>query len=472
VPSTPLETISELHDANHTTTHDTSRAKIQGRAFVTAPSAKHSSSKSFRVVTYNILADGPSYALSFRHRYCPLQHRMWEQRYPRLLEEITAYDADIICLQETTVATFRQNLGPDLQAAGYRAIHALRRREASHHSTAMFVRSSTFSVVHLAMVKYSEMASHLMAEQRRAAPNGDWYKAYRDVAALDDVAIICHLRHRSTNEHVLVATTHIHFNPVNPHLKTMQAWLLMEAAQSHIAKWKLPEEVNVVVAGDFNSLPCKTEPDDFDPVLPEGGLVSGVYQLITTGALPAQHLDHPATRIGLQGLPSLSTKLSLQSAMAAALGQEPPLTTKTADFQGTLDYIFVRRPEHVMRVLQMPFEGPGEAVRFPAIPNQTCWPSDHLALLCDVAVAPSKEGEGAARAPVPSTDTPASRPNIPASKPSPRAYRPHKAAAAARTIMWGKSPPRSNPMCVVRSRTHHKKEAELKDRSRGRVHTT
>lgn len=497
-PSTFLETISELHDVGHAAIqghpwpHDASHPSIQGRTFVAAPSAKRSSSESFRLVTYNILADGPIYALSSRHQYCPLKHRRWEQRYPRLLKEITAYDADIICLQETTMGTYRQNLGPDLQAAGYRAIHALRRPDPSYHSTAMFVRSSTFSVVHLAIVRYSEMAGLLMADHHKVTPFGDWYKAYREVAALDDVAIICQLRHRSTNEQVLVVTTHIHFNPVNPHLKTMQAWLLMEAAQSHITKWKLPEDTNVVLAGDFNSLPRKTDPDDFDPVLPKGGLVSGVYELITTGALPSHHLDHPATRVGLHGLGSLSTKLCLQSAMAIALGEEPPLTTKTADFQGTLDYIFVRMPQHVVRVLQMPFEGLHEAEAFPPIPNQTLWPSDHLALVCDVAVVPLEgEAQETVRPPTPPLEEVAQE-TVHSPLPEGGGRAPVRAPVrsaniapvrskkrdkvdklTARNVIWGagKAPPGANPMCVVRSRTHHKKQAELEDRSRGRVHT-
>ena len=43
----------------------------------------------------------------------------------------------------------------------------------------------------------------------------------------------------------------------------------------------------IVIAGDFNSLAVKATPDEFDAVreFPAGGLVSGVYTLISTGML-------------------------------------------------------------------------------------------------------------------------------------------------------------------------------------------
>ena len=65
------------------------------------------------------LADGPHYALSYRHQYCSIRDRLWEARYPRILAEIDGYDADVLCLQETTATTFRKNFAVDLQASDY-----------------------------------------------------------------------------------------------------------------------------------------------------------------------------------------------------------------------------------------------------------------------------------------------------------------------------------------------------------------
>ena len=271
--------------------------KPRTRQYVTAPRYTSATSRqaetresSFRVVSYNILADGPHYALSFRHQYCSIRDRLWESRYPRILAEIDGYDADILCLQETTAGTFRKNFAVDLQASGYRAIHAIRNRQAGHHTTAVFVRNESFSVVHLVMLRYADMALELLKEES-SVPMRNVLKLLTE---FDDVAIICHLRHRASETPVVVATTHLHYNPINPHLKAMQSWLLMEALQSHLTKWSLdPHETHLVLAGDLNSLPNKTVPDEFDTVLPPGGLVSGVYELITEGELPTSHLDHP-----------------------------------------------------------------------------------------------------------------------------------------------------------------------------------
>ena len=43
------------------------------------PDTKHQ----IRVCQYNILADGPRYALGSKHSYCDPVHREWSSRYPR-----------------------------------------------------------------------------------------------------------------------------------------------------------------------------------------------------------------------------------------------------------------------------------------------------------------------------------------------------------------------------------------------------
>jgi len=155
------------------------------------------------------------------------------------------------------------------------------------------VKTDAFSVVHLVMLKFSEMVTESFLSQYDVA----FRNALNELLALDDVAHICHLRHKESETEVVVATTHLHYNPINPHLKAMQAYLLMTAIESHLSQWDLPKESTLVVlAGDFNSLPNKKTPDEFDRVIPEGGFVSGVYQLITEGFLPSSHLDHPAVR--------------------------------------------------------------------------------------------------------------------------------------------------------------------------------
>eukprot|EP01084_Bolivina_argentea_P231624 390557_1 len=83
-----------------------------------------------RVMSYNILADGPNYALGKWVDYCPygkdgdrLAFRRWSYRGPRILAQIQCYKPDIICMQETTQHTFTSFFEPKLKALGYHGIH-------------------------------------------------------------------------------------------------------------------------------------------------------------------------------------------------------------------------------------------------------------------------------------------------------------------------------------------------------------
>ncbi len=41
----------------------------------------------------------PSHLPSGFHNYCPAESLEWSSRRPRILEELAAYDSDIVCLQ-------------------------------------------------------------------------------------------------------------------------------------------------------------------------------------------------------------------------------------------------------------------------------------------------------------------------------------------------------------------------------------
>lgn len=60
-----------------------------------------SSSGTFTVLSYNILAD--VYATSETFSYCPSWALSWPYRRQNLLREIVGYRADIICLQEVNI---------------------------------------------------------------------------------------------------------------------------------------------------------------------------------------------------------------------------------------------------------------------------------------------------------------------------------------------------------------------------------
>ena len=80
----------------------------------------------------------------------------------------------------------------------------------------------------------------------------------------------------------------------------------------------------------------------------------------------------------------LDTGISLTSAYAACLGQEPPITNNTATFRGTLDYIWFAGSDDfsVASVLELPYADTAltpDDVRLAPMPDDK-FPSDHLAV--------------------------------------------------------------------------------------------
>ena len=70
-----------------------------------------------RVVSYNILAN--KYAMSEFHDYCPMELRSWQQRLPRLCDEILDFRGDIVCLQEVEREVFTHDIGCRLRQEGF-----------------------------------------------------------------------------------------------------------------------------------------------------------------------------------------------------------------------------------------------------------------------------------------------------------------------------------------------------------------
>lgn len=111
----------------------------------------------------------------------------------------------------------------------------------------------------------------------------------RVVAEQHQAFLIVLLKHKDTNKWLCNVNTHLYYHPAWPHVKALQTWLLLHAvhrflqARATQLQGTRPEDVPIVISGDFNSHRIKLRPDAFDPQLPKGGLVSGVYELMTTG---------------------------------------------------------------------------------------------------------------------------------------------------------------------------------------------
>ncbi len=118
---------------------------------------------------------------------------------------------------------------------------------------------------------------------------------------------------------ILVVNSHIHWNPAFSDVKLVQTQLLLDELSKHAG-------TPIVICGDFNSMPD-----------------SAVYQLLGEGDVGGDHADLLKYRYGNYTEEGFRHNLPLTSAYLEVLGAEPSFTNYTADFVGSLDYIFYSR---------------------------------------------------------------------------------------------------------------------------------
>ncbi|GFR85313.1 2',5'-phosphodiesterase 12 [Elysia marginata] len=161
---------------------------------------------------------------------------------------------------------------------------------------------------------------------------------------------------------VCLCNTHLYFHPTACNIRL----ILAAAALRHIqaicdAYTQEGKTTGMVFCGDFNSAPHL-----------------GVYQLMTFQMVPSDHADWSS-----DGKEQLLSTLELHQPMniISACGT-PAYTNYTSGFQATLDYIFIDDDRlEVTKIVPLPSDE--EVKANIAIPSQV-FPSDHLALVCDL----------------------------------------------------------------------------------------
>jgi len=402
------------------------RMMATGRKFLQVKAAATAApGHQLKVVTYNILAN--KYAVGGYHNYCEDRHLKWPYRREAIKLELEGYDPDLLCLQEVEDRVFRDELQPWMKQLGLQGLYQPRQfGEVSGppEGVALFWRSDMFRLIESRVVQFAEHAEGRPASPRSTGSIRSGRAEFWDVfCRREEGAVLALLEHTPSGCPLLAVSTHLFWNPAYPDVKSMQAAVLCKQISALLHSRFSTLDVPVIIGGDFNSLWRKYKADNFDRYIPPGGqgLLSGVYSLMSGGQLPPQHPDHPAGRqrareqqqqqlvagalpVGsssssaeLEGLLLDNGGLSLVTMHMSAHGCEPPLTTKTASFAGTLDYVWLSK-EHfkVLQTLSLPYTPPPSwtdpmtDVDFPPIPNEH-YPSDHLAMGCVLELLPVQQ---------------------------------------------------------------------------------
>eukprot|EP00181_Compsopogon_caeruleus_P003058 CAMPEP_0184680406 /NCGR_PEP_ID=MMETSP0312-20130426/3276_1 /TAXON_ID=31354 /ORGANISM="Compsopogon coeruleus, Strain SAG 36.94" /LENGTH=567 /DNA_ID=CAMNT_0027130479 /DNA_START=52 /DNA_END=1755 /DNA_ORIENTATION=+ len=313
----------------------------------------------FRILTYNVLAE--IYASSQEYDYTPDWALAWTYRQNNLLREIERYNADVLCLQEIQEDHFQSHLFPALARLGFEGIFKSKTREAMGRKgkidgCATFFRTDKFTLVENRSLEYDTIARARLGDGQQQTQQREALKRL----SRGNVASLLILRSREIDRDILVANTHIFWDPEKADVKLYQVDVFLEEIEKTLAR--VGVDTPVAIGGDFNS-----EPD------------SAVYDLISTGAVsPEYRAEDP---YGTLSSVRLMHKLKLVSAFTVT-GLEAPFTNFTRKYVGTLDYIWYQGLR-LTALMEIPSEHDLLGIDDTgALPNSR-WSSDHIALMAE-----------------------------------------------------------------------------------------
>jgi len=118
----------------------------------------------FTTMCYNVLCD--KYATRQLYGYCPAWALSWDYRKHSILEELKAYSADIIALQEVETEQYHDYFLRELQTEGYEGIFSPKSRaktmsefEKKHvDGCAIFYKTSKFSLITEHLIEFNQLA--------------------------------------------------------------------------------------------------------------------------------------------------------------------------------------------------------------------------------------------------------------------------------------------------------------------------
>jgi len=329
------------------------------------------------VLSYNVLAQSLLEGHHYLYRDSPLQALEWDYRWAGLRREVADLAPDIVCLQEVQFREpdhFTCSYLPFFTSRGYRYVSKQRTGDKKD-GCVIFFRGDIFDLDCV-----SEMEYRIPRVQ---------------VLDRDNVGLVCRLVPRGQADALVIATTHLLYNPKREDIRLAQTALLL-AEVDRLATRPVGEEggyLPTVLTGDFNSEPA-----------------SLVYQLLATGGVKYQGVCTSRGRrpmpakllpdaLGLSDSCQWQVKLDQRGqgekfqvgsgglhhglALKSVYPMGPGVSTHQ-DYWTLVDYIFASRHPALRLAGRLRLPNPAQAERLPSLAS----PSDHLPLVADFLLTP------------------------------------------------------------------------------------
>lgn len=350
-------------------------------------------------MTYNILCE--RYATPSKYGYVPEKFLSWSFRRQVILQELLEQDADIICMQELDRNSFEDFFRGRLAARGYKGVFAQKSRAETLGDNARGVDGcGTFWKDR----KYVMLENQQIVLGRRAVDRPG-AKASSDmlnrVWQRDDIAMFTFLENRVTGARLIVANSHVYWDPAFKDVKLIQVAVLLEELNKHANRWARDQKATPLSRKQVYKF---TDDTDGDEAMPEPGasleyasgaaiptIVCGdfnsgpgspVYELFTKRRLEANHGDFTGRDYGSLSTDGMSHDFNLKS--TNALVSPSYITNYTPDFADELDHIFFST-NSLTPIGVLGEVDPEYLSRTPGFPNAH-FPSDHLLLAAEFRV--------------------------------------------------------------------------------------
>lgn len=321
---------------------------------------------SFTALTFNLLCH--HYATAKLFSFTPSWALNWEYRRELIKNQIFEMNSDVLCLQEVETQSFEDFWLPLLAERGYRGLfHAkyrarrMNERDAKKvDGCAIFYKHEKFSLAEKKSLEYTQIVL-----------NSHKYKKSDDVfnrlQSRDNIGLVTILKHLETGENILVANTHLHWDPALNDVKAVQVGVLLEEIETIVKK--ACKESNISNIKDFPMFIC----GDFN-----SQLHSAVYKLLANGFVK-DHEDVEGRDYGKFTEVGFQHPFNLRSAYDS-IG-ELPFTNFTPSFTDVLDYIWYTPNTLSVRGLLGEIDKEYTS-HYIGLPNAHL-PSDHIPLMAE-----------------------------------------------------------------------------------------